>query len=173
VVRPLSRASAIVAIRSLRDDLDSALAEIEQQRRSGNLSVPHQSFLNDYAVVRMAGYLEQLCFLAISGRIGEATNGHVQTFVNSWFYKSPNLTSSQFSALFARFGPEIAERIKQFLEEHLNRDLLNSLLETRNAVAHGKEFSRSGRGNLQSYRVLVADIDRVVHELMLEDASII
>lgn len=169
MARALSREQAIITIRALREDLQSALNEIDDQRNNGNLSVTHQSFLNDYAVVRMAGYLEQLCFHAISGRVGEATEGYLQSFVNSWFYKSPNLTATQFRDLFKRFGPEIDNVVIQFLNEHLNRELINSLLETRNAVAHGKEFSRSGRENIQSFRALVENIDRVIHELLLSE----
>lgn len=173
VARAHTREQAIATIANLRDDLNKALDEIEEQRNADEISITHQSFLNDYAVVRMAGFLEQLCFNAISGRIGEATGGHLQTFVDSWFYKSPNLTAPQFRDLFKRFGSDVDDEILRFLGEQLNRELLNSLLETRNAVAHGKEYSRAGRESLRSYRTLVADVDELVHNLLLSDEPVI
>lgn len=171
--RSLSREQALIAIEELRRSLDAVLDEIEEQRRNPELSVDHQSYLNDYAVVRIAGYLEQLCFHAISGRIGEVTGGHLQDFINSWFYKSPNLTADQLRTLFRRFGPDIDVRVQSFLDYGLNRELLNSLLETRNAVAHGKEYSRTGRASLASFRAVLDELELLVRALLLDEHSAI
>jgi hypothetical protein len=173
MARSLTRSDAVRAIGDLRDELDKTLDEIEEQRRQGNLSAEHQAYLNDYAAVRMAGYLEQLCFHAISGRIGEISSGSPQTFINSWFYKAPNLTADQFRALFKRFGPEADARVMRFLDDGLNRDLLNNLLETRNSVAHGKENSQVGRQSLQTFRALVAEVEKLVEDLLLGDSAVI
>ena len=168
-MRSLSRAAALDTITDLRSQLDSVLDEIEEQRRNPLLSLSHQSYLNDYAAVRIAGYLEQICFHAISGRLGEVTSGSIQTFINSWFHKAPNLTSTQLRELFKRFGSDIDSRIKDFLEEGLNRTILDSLLETRNAVAHGKEYSQTSRGNLESFRLLLNDLEVLVRSILLDD----
>lgn len=173
MARSLSRAQALIAIEELRRSLDDVLDEIEEQRRNADLSIDHQSYLNDYAVVRIAGYLEQLCFHAISGRIGEVTGGHLQDFINSWFFKSPNLTADQLRALFRRFGPDIDFRVQAFLNDGLNRELLNSLLETRNAVAHGKEYSQTGRASLAAFRVVLDELEMLVRALLLDDRSAI
>ena len=173
MTRSLSRAEALSSIEELRAGLDLALDEIETQRRNAALSLEHQSYLNDYAVVRIAGYLEQLCFHAISGRMGEVTNGHIQSFINSWFYKSPNLTAYQLRELFKRFGPDIDQRVQGFLADGLNRELLDSLLETRNAVAHGKEYSRTGRESLATFRKVLDELESLVRSLLLDDLSTI
>lgn len=173
MARSLSRAEALSAIADLRSDLDSVLDEIETQRRNSSLSPDLQAYLNDYAVVRIAGYLEQLCFHAISGRVGEVTGGHLQEFVNSWFFKSPNLTADQLRALFKRFGPDVDNRVRVFLDQGLNREVLNLLLETRNAVAHGKEYNQSNRGALQTYRQVLVDLESLIRGLLLDDASLI
>lgn len=173
MARSLSRTQALTAIDELRVGLDAALDEIEEQRRNVDLSIDHQSYLNDYAVVRIAGYLEQLCFHAISGRVGEVTGGHLQLFVNSWFFKSPNLTAQQLRDLFKRFGPDIDLKVKAFLDDGLNRELLDSLLETRNAVAHGKDYSQTGRASLQAFRGVLDELERLVRSLLLDEMSAI
>lgn len=173
MARSLTRGDAIRAIGDLRNELDKALDEIEEQRRQGSLSANHQAYLNDYAAVRMAGYLEQLCFHAISGRIGEIASGSPQAFINSWFYKSPNLTAQQFRDLFKRFGPEVDAQVMAFLDDGLNRELLNSLLETRNSVAHGKENSQVGRQSLQTFRTLVAEVEKLIEDLLLGSSATI
>lgn len=169
--RSLNRADAVQIITGLRADLDRTLDEIDEQRTIANISAQHQGYLNDYGMVRMAGYLEQLCFHAISGRIGEVSSGMVQEFIGSWFHKSPNLTAGQFRDLFKRFGPVIDGEVQDFLNMNLHRELLNSLLERRNAVAHGKEQSQTGMQALSTYRSLVDDIDTFVHNLLLSNTS--
>ena len=171
--RSLSRGAAIQAIDRLRDDLNSALDQIDEYRRNPDSSPEQQSYLNDYAVVRMAGFLEQLCFHAISGRVGEITKDHLQDFINSWFFKAPNLDAEQFRKLFKRFGGSVDDEIKDFLGRDLNRDVLNSLMERRNAVAHGKESPTSGAMSLASYRNLVANMEIIVKRLLLDEPAFI
>lgn len=171
MARSFSRAEAIQAIDDMRDNLNAVLDDIDDQRRSGDLSPEQQTYLNDYAVVRMAGYLEQLCFHAISGRIGELAQGHPQTFINSWFYKSPNLTAEQFRALFKRFGPAVDDQVKVFLSAGFNRELLDNLLEIRNSVAHGKEYSRANRESLETFRQLVAEVETLVDDILLKPSA--
>lgn len=171
--RSLTRSDALATIHELRSQLDSVLAEIEEQRRNPSLSVEHQSYLNDYAAVRIAGYMEQLFFHAISGRVGEVTGGHLQEFVNSWFFKAPNLTPDQLRTLLARFGADIDQRVKEFLAEGVHREVLGSLLETRNAVAHGKEYSRTGRASLETFKGLLDEIEVLVRSLLLDDQCVI
>ncbi|WP_346007520.1 HEPN domain-containing protein [Janibacter terrae] len=173
MARSFSRAEAIQAIDEMRDNLNSVLDDIDNQRRSGELSPEQQTYLNDYAVVRMAGYLEQLCFHAISGRIGELAQGHPQAFINSWFYKSPNLTARQFRELFKRFGPDVDGQVKVFLDSGFNRELLDNLLEIRNSVAHGKEYSRANRESLETFRQLVGEVETLVDVLLLKPSAVV
>lgn len=173
VARSLNRAQAIDSIAELRRNLDLALDEIDAQRRNATLSIEYQTYLNDYAAVRIAGYFEQLCFHAISGRVGEATTGHVQMFVNSWFHRSPNLNPKQLQDLFARFGPDVKSAIQSFLDEGLNREVLSSLLERRNAVAHGTEYSQTGRSSLESSRDMLDKLDRLVHSILLDSEPLV
>lgn len=173
MARSLTRENAIQAIADLRSALDSVLDDIEDQRHEGTLSPEQQTYLNDYAVVRMAGYLEQVCFHAISGRIGEVAQGHPQNFINSWFYKSPNLTPDKFRELFKRFGSEVDKMVKDFLADDFNRDLLNNLLEMRNSVAHGKEYNLSSRQTLHTFRKLVDDFEELVHKILLSSSAVV
>lgn len=171
--RASSSHEAAVIISELRSDLNAALDLIEDQRRSGGDSVELQGHLNDYAIVRMAGYLEQLCFQAISGRIGQVATGPLQSFVSSWFYKSPNLNPVQFRELFGRFGPEAKEELSAFFDSGLNGELLKSLLEIRNNVAHGKEGGAGSRSNVQTYRRLIDDIEDLVFRLLLDEVPVL
>ena len=173
MARSFSRTEATQAISEMRDGLNAVLNDIEGQRRNSDLTPDQQTYLNDYAAVRMAGYLEQLCFHAISGRIGELTAGHPQNFINSWFHKSPNLTATQFRDLFKRFGPEVDEQVKKFLAAGLNRELLDNLLEIRNSVAHGKEYSRASRESLATFRALLTDIDTLVEDILLKPSALV
>lgn len=167
------RLDAQARIRSLRLDLDAILDAVEEQRKLGADSADYQSYLNDYAVVRMAGYLEQLCFVAISGRVNEVSSGDVQVFISSWFYKSPNLTSTGFTDLFKRFGPSVRGEVSQFMSTGLNSNLLNSLLEIRNNVAHGKESGTGQRRDVATYRQLVDDVQTLVFRLLLDDPAFV
>lgn len=169
--RSLTRDDASSTIRNLRDDLEAALDRIDEYRRSETANLEQQSYLNDYAVVRMAGFLEQLCFHAISGRVGEITEAHLQEFINSWFHKAPNLTADQFRSLFKRFGSSIDSEVKEFLDQDLNRELLDSLLERRNAVAHGKEYSSSRSLNVAAFRQLINNAESLVRRLLLDSTA--
>lgn len=171
MTRSLTKVDADATISTLRDDLEAALDRIDEYRRSENTNPEQQSYLNDYAVVRMAGFLEQMCFHAISGRVGEITEAYLQDFINSWFYKAPNLTAEQFRSLFKRFGPAIDAEVKSFLDEDLNRELLDSLLERRNAVAHGKEYSSSRGVNVAAFRTLITNAETLVRRLLLDSSA--
>ncbi|WP_157697068.1 HEPN domain-containing protein [Brachybacterium avium] len=157
----------------MRTDLEDTLDAVEVLRDKDSTGADEKRHLNDFATVRMAGYLEQICFHAISGIIGEASDGNIQAFINSWFYKSPNLDRRNFRELFKRFGGDIDDRVKAFLEEDLNGDRLGTLLEVRNAIAHGKPSPASGRNTMEANRILVENIHSFVHDLLLSENSVI
>jgi len=62
---------------------------------------------------------------------------------------------------------------KDFLDEGLHRELLDRLLATRNAVAHGKEYRQTGLQSLETFRQLLADVQAFVENLLLNEQALI
>ncbi|GAA2064100.1 hypothetical protein GCM10009801_08480 [Streptomyces albiaxialis] len=68
------------------------------------MEIEIQEDLHKYMCIRLAGYLEQLMFEAVTGYIASASGGPAGSFAMSWFKKSPNLTPDALVALIGRFG---------------------------------------------------------------------
>lgn len=165
----MSRQEAVEIIDDIWRDLQETYVRLQESRAS--LSPDLQADMNKYVAVRMAGFLEQLCFHSISGRVAEVTSGSLQAFVNSWFYKSPNLNSSQFVALMDRFGDPIKSDAREFLDDSFRRETLNSLLLLRNSVAHGKQYPGSSR-ELSHYMDFTTDMYRWFESRFLADGEL-
>ncbi|GAA3624359.1 hypothetical protein GCM10022223_46770 [Kineosporia mesophila] len=152
---PNTRQDARERVDLLYENLTDSFADFQQ-----NLSITPPSIQADmhlYLCIRMAGFLEQLVFLTISGYMRELLGGHARNFYGSWFWKAPNLTPEQFKGLIKRFDDPWKTEFQNFLSDGLRTSTLKNLLEIRNKVAHGQSYT-GGRGQLTSYMELVSDI---------------
>lgn len=165
-IRVHTRVEAREIISEIWDELEAAyhryVAEVPR------LDVEVQEDLKKYLAVRMSGFIEQMCFHGISGSVGEATSGPIQEFVDSWFYRSPNLTPKQFRDLVGRFGEPVKSDFEAFLNDGLRSNSLGSLLLLRNSVAHGKPYNGT-MSAIEHYLDLVREIKEWFEQNILAD----
>ncbi|MFI1656162.1 HEPN domain-containing protein [Streptomyces sp. NPDC020472] len=162
---PTNRSEARKQILSIKSELDSTYERYNQNLSDIDLSL--HGDLHKYMCIRMAGYLEQLMFEAVTGYIASATGGPAGQFAMSWFRRSPNLTPDALIALIGRFGESWETEIRDFLAAEERRNNLGKLLEVRNKVAHGQSYS-GGKMNVATYKDLVDSIHTWVLTRMID-----
>jgi hypothetical protein len=109
-----------------------------------------------YLCLRCAGFLEQVTFIVLTGYLDAKSHGPALDVAKKWFRRAPNLKTQVFVDLVGKFGTTHQTRFEEFLEPP-RRDILDSLLEIRNDVAHGKVFSGQ-RLEPSGYMTLCEDI---------------
>ncbi|WP_076784672.1 HEPN domain-containing protein [Parafrankia discariae] len=118
-------------------------------------------WLTRFLVVRTCGYLEQATFETTRTYVTEKSGGPVQTFAISWLTKSRNPTPDNLIDLVSRFGPQLEENFRTFLEDEdqrLHREI-SFLVDRRNKIAHGMNEGINTRKalDLKGDAELVAD----------------
>ncbi|WP_254587428.1 HEPN domain-containing protein [Streptomyces sp. AC04842] len=161
---PTSREAARKQVQSIKSELD---ATYDRYHRSLSLvEIEIQEDLHKYMCIRLAGYLEQLMFEAVTGYIASSSGGPAGSFAMSWFKKSPNLTPDALVALIGRFGEAWKAELEAFLDDDERRNNLGLLLAVRNKVAHGRSYS-GGKMNVANYKDLVDSLHAWVVARML------
>ncbi|MFH8575421.1 HEPN domain-containing protein [Streptomyces zaomyceticus] len=149
---------------SIKSDLDATYDRYDRSLSAVEIEI--QEDLHKYMCIRLAGYLEQLMFEAVTGYIASASGGPAGSFAMSWFKKSPNLTPDALVSLVGRFGESWKADIETFLDDGERRNNLGLLLAVRNKVAHGRSYS-GGKMNVANYKQLVDSLHAWVVGRML------
>jgi hypothetical protein len=149
---PTNREMARRQVHSIKSELDSTYDRYNRSLQVVDIEV--QEDLHKYMCIRLAGYLEQLMFEAVTGYIAGASSGPTCSFAMSWFKKSPNLTPDALASLIGRFGESWKKDLEDFLDEGERRNNLGLLVAVRNKVAHGRSYS-GGKMNVANYKDLV------------------
>lgn len=161
---PTSREAARKQVQSIKSELDATYARYERSLSGAEIEI--QEDLHKYMCIRLAGYLEQLMFEAVTGFIASASGGPAGNFAMSWFKKSPNLTPDALLSLIGRFGDTWKKELEEFLDADERRNNLGLLLAVRNKVAHGRSYS-GGKMNVATYKKLVDSLHSWVVSRML------
>ncbi|MFJ3096011.1 HEPN domain-containing protein [Streptomyces hydrogenans] len=162
---PTNRAEARKQILSIKSELDSTYDRYHQAL--GDIDIALHGDLHKYMCIRLAGYLEQLMFEAVTGYVSSSTGGPAGQFAMSWFKRSPNLTPDALITLIGRFGEKWEEDIRNFLDTEERKNNLGKLLEVRNKVAHGKSYS-GGKMNVATYKELIDSVHTWVLSRMVD-----
>jgi hypothetical protein len=107
--------------------------------------------------LRLAGYLEQLIFVAVVGYLKSTAGPQTASFALSNWKHAPNLNPNAIQSLFDRFGEPWNDDLAKFLEETDRKGALGRLIKIRNDTAHGDSYSGS-LPSVASYKILVDEI---------------
>ena len=148
----------------LKQQLDALYNDYATALR--DVPINFQGELHKYMCVRLAGYLEQLIFVAVAGHLKSTAGPQAASFALSNWKHAPNLGPQALEALFDRFGEPWSDDLTQFLEEADRRGALGRLIKIRNDTAHGYSYSGS-LPSVASYKLLIDEIHGWVHRVML------
>ena len=171
----MSASESITDIASARREaarIKQQLDALYEDYTAALLDVPinFQGELHKYMCVRLAGYLEQLIFVAVAGYLRSTAGPQAASFALSNWKHAPNLGPNAFETLFDRFGAPWNDDLTQFLEEADRRGALGRLIKIRNDTAHGSSYSGS-LPSVTSYKLLVDEIHGWVHRVVMQQAG--
>lgn len=129
-----------------------------------------QDDLRRYFCLRCAGFLEQVTYEILTEFLIQKSGGPVHSFATSYFPKSPNLNARAFETLIGRFGKETTKSLEEFMTEE-RREGLNTLLEIRNLVAHGKDIGGAKLDPAGHYETCRATYRWLLEEFLPEIAA--
>ena len=166
----MSAGESITDISSARREaarLKQQLDALYNDYSAALLDVPinFQGELHKYMCVRLAGYLEQLIFVAVVGYLKSAAGPLAASFALSNWKHAPNLSPNALESLFDRFGGPWNNDLMQFLEEADRKGALGRLIKIRNDTAHGDSYSGS-LPSVASYKLLVDEIHNWVNRVV-------
>lgn len=119
-------------------------------------------YLTNFLVLRLSGALEYCLGEAIRLHLDRCANPEVAQFVERSTDRLMNLDADKIEGLFARFSNEWATKVKVYLDKDENRQRLNSLIGTRNVLAHGGS-STVRLAEIYRYKTLVEELlDEIV-----------
>jgi hypothetical protein len=130
-----------------------------------DVPINFQGELHKYMCVRLAGYLEQLIFVAVVGYLKSTAGPQAASFALSNWKHAPNLSPQAIQSLFDRFGGPWDDDLKQFLEDTDRKGALGTLIKIRNDTAHGDSYSGS-LPSVASYKQLVDEIHGWVNRVV-------
>ncbi len=131
-----------------------------------DVPINFQGELHKYMCVRLAGYLEQLIFVAVVGHLKSTAGPQAASFALSNWKHAPNLGPYALQKLVDRFGEPWNDDLAQFLEEADRKGALGRLIKIRNDTAHGYSYSGS-LPSVTSYKLLIDEIHGWVHRVVL------
>ena len=156
--------SARREVARLKQQLDALYSDYSAALQ--HVPINFQGELHKYMCIRLAGYLEQLIFVAVVGYLKSTAGPQAASFaLSNWKY-APNLNPNAIQSLFDRFGEPWKNDLMQFLEEADRKGALGRLIKIRNDTAHGASYSGS-LPSVASYKLLVDEIQGWVNRVVL------
>jgi hypothetical protein len=157
-------ADARKQVTSLKQQLDALYLNYTGVLK--DVPINFQGEIHKYMCVRLAGYLEQLLFVAVTGYVKTTASDQSASFALSNWKHAPNLNPDAFDRLINRFGEPWNDDFKVFLDDANRRSTLGTLLRIRNDTAHGGNYSGS-LPSVTTYKALVDDIHAWVNRTIL------
>lgn len=121
------------------------------------MPIDFQGDVHKYVCIRLAGYLEQLFYVLLTGSIKTSVTSHVSNFALSNFKYAPNMKPQNLERLIRNFSEDWGDTLTVLLDDASRREQLGSLLEVRNKTAHGQSYSGSAP-QTRSYKQLVDEL---------------
>ena len=117
--------------------------------------------LTNFLVLRLSGALEFCVSEVIKLHLDHCANPEVNRFVELSTDRLMNLDSARIEGLFAKFSDQWSDAVKAHLDRDENRQLLNSLVGTRNVLAHGGS-STVRLSVIYRYKTLIEELLKVI-----------
>lgn len=114
-------------------------------------------YLTNLLVLRLSGALEYCLGEAIRLHLDRCANPEVAQFVERSTARMMNLDADKIEGLFSKFSDQWAAKVKAYLDKDENRQRLNSLIGTRNVLAHGGS-STVRLAEVYRYKALVEEL---------------
>lgn len=121
--------------------------------------------LTNFSVLRISGTLEYCVSEAIKLHLDRCSDPEIARFVESSTVRLMNLDAEKLERLLARFSERWAEAVRAYLEIDENRQQLNSLIGTRNTLAHGGS-SQVRLDTIYRYKALLEDLINLIVDLL-------
>jgi RiboL-PSP-HEPN len=135
----------------------SQLDELILLADSNKQDVVLTGYLTNFLVLRLSGALEYCVSEALKIHLDRCGNPEVTRFVELSTERLMNLDSNKLENLFSKFSDQWAATVKAYLDMDENRQLLNSLIGTRNVLAHGGS-STVRLGEVYRYKTLIEEL---------------
>lgn len=144
-------------IKKTLDQLDELILIADSNKQDIVLT----GHLTNFLVLRLSGALEYCMGEAIRLHLDRCANPEVARFVELTTDRLMNLDSNKIESLFGKFSDQWANNVITYLNEDENRQRLNSLIGTRNVLAHGGS-STVRLAEIYRYKTLIEDLLDVI-----------
>lgn len=134
----------------------------------GSVEINFKNELHKYTCIRLAGFLEQIFFIAIDSYVRASSGSNASAFGLSNWKKAPNLGPDALEKLVKRFGSEEWDRsLADLIDGGDFKGDLGVLLKIRNDSAHGKSYGGS-IASVESYKKMIDQIYKWVLATFLD-----
>lgn len=121
----------------------------------------YKSICYRYYCIRISGEIDRCIEIILSEYAKSRSTSQIASFVRSQFKKSTNYDSEKVVKVFGNFSEGWKNDVDSFLTDK-NREILNSLISSRNLLAHGNVVGISENTIRSHLRVARELIDTLV-----------
>ncbi len=125
--------------RELQKGLQRIERLIEQTQKAAGDNIELQAHWGRYLCVLVAGFLENALREIYSDFAQRAASGPAARFIANTLAKIMNPKAQRFTETAGRFKPEWASELDRFLADSNRKDAIDTIINNRHQIAHGKE----------------------------------
>lgn len=123
------------------------------------------SHLSGYICIRISGFFENAVSAVIYSYAKDRAHRYIVAYVERSVSRLTNISADKLGKAIGALSPVLRQQLDLYLEESGNKDALDSLINIRNTIAHGKDHGVTV-AQAKSYFKQCKDIISFLKELM-------
>lgn len=98
-----------------------------------------QSHLSGYICIRVSGYFENAVSSIVYAYAKNRSHKHIAAYVDKTISRLTNINSVKLKEIVGSLSPDLRQKLEDFFDDSQKESSLNSLVNIRNTIAHGKD----------------------------------
>ena len=143
--------------------LESTIDAVFAEAKDGELSVENQARLAQLVTVLASGYIEVKCRQVFTEYTTKRANPNVMRYVSAKLKRFRNPNMHKVVELARAFDSDAADELVRFAKGRIE-DSVNSVVDNRHAIAHGR-YAQVSLGRVTQYYGDVRELVRKLRQL--------